>query len=83
MTAHSCVLSWWSAVKGEAAPGEWRRYCGEVEMASNRADLVTAPSQAMIDALYAHYAMGARRYRVVPNGRCGRGFRAASKELSC
>ena len=52
----------------------------EVEMALQGADLVTAPSQAMMDALYAHYAMGAQRCRVVPNGRCASRFPSASKE---
>jgi glycogen(starch) synthase len=80
MTAHSCVLSWWSAVKGEAAPEEWRRYHYEVEMALQRVDLVTAPSQAMLDALYVHYAMGAQRCRVVPNGRCASRYTPAKKE---
>ena len=26
VTAHSCVLSWWDAVKGTRAPAEWTRY---------------------------------------------------------
>ena len=30
IVAHSCVLSWWQAVKGESAPPEWERYRDEV-----------------------------------------------------
>jgi glycogen(starch) synthase len=26
VVGHSCVLSWWAAVKGEAAPNSWERY---------------------------------------------------------
>ena len=26
VAGHSCVLSWWQAVHGEAAPAEWSRY---------------------------------------------------------
>ena len=26
VVVHSCVVSWWQAVKGEAAPAEWENY---------------------------------------------------------
>jgi glycosyltransferase involved in cell wall biosynthesis len=78
VTAHSCVLSWWSAVKGGEAPAEWARYRGLVKRTLRAADAITAPSRAMAGELARLY--GARTCRVVPNGRRASRFRAADKE---
>ena len=51
MVGHSCVLSWWQAVKGEPAPPEWDRYAQEVANGLAAADLVVAPSEAMLATL--------------------------------
>ncbi|HEY9422664.1 MAG TPA: glycosyltransferase family 4 protein, partial [Thermoanaerobaculia bacterium] len=48
MVGHSCVLSWWQAVKGEPAPEAWDRYACEVGAGLAAADLVIAPSEAML-----------------------------------
>jgi glycogen(starch) synthase len=66
MVGHSCVLSWWEAVKGEPAPVSWERYRQEVRRGLQAADLVVAPSAAMLAALKKHY--GVTQGRVVPNG---------------
>lgn len=84
VVAHSCVLSWWSAVKGEAAPEEWDLYREKVRAGLAAADLVVAPSAAMLGALSAHYgSFGSSR--VIPNGRDARLFRpsppAAREEI--
>lgn len=68
VVGHSCVLSWWTAVKGEAAPVTWKRYRHEVARGLHSADAVVAPSQAMLAALVQHYGL-LRSARVVPNGR--------------
>jgi glycogen synthase len=68
VVGHSCVLSWWEAVKGEAAPDAWERYRYEVARGLQAADLVLAPTQAMLSALERHYGRFTRS-RVVPNGR--------------
>jgi glycosyltransferase involved in cell wall biosynthesis len=78
VTAHSCVLSWWSAVKGCAAPESWNRYRETVSETLKQADLVTAPSQHMADAVAEHY--GIDNCRVIPNGRCRTRFARAVKE---
>jgi glycosyltransferase involved in cell wall biosynthesis len=78
LTAHSCVLSWWEAVKREPAPAEWDRYAATVKHALITADRVTAPSQAMASALKRHY--GFSECEVVYNGRCAAKFRAGFKE---
>ena len=78
LTAHSCVLSWWEAVRPEPLPGVWARYRAEAAQALVSADLVTAPSCSMARSLARHY--GTSRCRVIPNGRDGAQFHAASKE---
>jgi glycosyltransferase involved in cell wall biosynthesis len=79
MAAHSCVLSWWQAVKRTAAPPAWNRYAAAVRKGLQAADLVVAPTQAMLDALCIHYgplpAAG-----VISNGRDPHFFAAAPKE---
>jgi glycogen synthase len=68
VVGHSCVLSWWEAVKGEPAPGTWQRYRHEVARGLRGADLVLAPTRAMLSVLEHHYGPFGRS-RVVPNGR--------------
>ena len=79
LVAHSCVLSWWAAVKGEEAPDEWARYAQEVRAGLAAADAVVAPTRAMLDALEAHYGP-LHRGRVVPNGRDALLFTPRAKE---
>ena len=68
VAGHSCVLSWWQAVRGEDAPDNWDRYRAEVTTGLQAANLVTAPTQAMLSALETHYGL-LRNTRIVPNGR--------------
>jgi len=79
VVGHSCVLSWWEAVKNEPAPEDWRRYREEVRAGLAAADFVIAPSAAMMSALSRHYGP-LPRARVVHNGRDVRQFRATAKE---
>jgi glycogen synthase len=67
VVAHSCVLSWWCAVRGEAAPPAWNRYRDAVTAGLDAAGLIVAPSQAMLAAVEAHYAPRGPR-TVVYNG---------------
>jgi len=67
VVGHSCVLSWWRAVRGEDAPPTWDRYRYEVTQGLRGADLVLAPSRAMLAALERHYGPLARA-GVVYNG---------------
>ena len=79
VVGHSCVLSWWEAVKGEAAPPEWTRYRDEVTRGLRAADLVTAPTAAMLGALKYHYGP-LNKTRVIPNGRDAAFWPPAPKE---
>jgi glycosyltransferase involved in cell wall biosynthesis len=65
---HSCVLSWWRAVKGKEAPPAWDRYRREVGAGLAAADRVAAPTRAMLEALETHYGP-LPPAEVIPNGR--------------
>jgi glycogen(starch) synthase len=67
MVGHSCVQSWWQAVHREQAPAKYQPYREVVRNGLRAADIVVAPTQAMLDCLTEHYAPFART-RVVPNG---------------
>jgi glycogen synthase len=77
--AHSCVLSWWRAVKGEAAPAKYDEYSRRVRAGLLASDVVAAPSQAMLSCLAAEYGFPGGGC-VVPNARCADLFRPAAKE---
>ena len=79
VAAHSCVLSWWAAVKKEPLPDRWLDYAARVCAGLRSADRVVAPSQAMLDALHRHYR-GLPPATVIHNGRKRAPFRAATKE---
>jgi len=75
---HSCVASWWAAVKGTALPPEfeWRRRL--VAEGLQRADAVVAPSIAFaaetsriygVDALAVHNGRRAVTFPSIPKGR--------------
>jgi glycogen(starch) synthase len=76
---HSCVLSWWDQVRGQAAPSEWREYQQRVEHGLNAADLIAAPSKAMLTALYKHYGPMTAGC-VIPNGRHAGHYHPGKKE---
>jgi glycogen(starch) synthase len=78
VTAHSCVLSWWQAVKGCGAPASWDRYRDLVTTTLHAADLVTAPSRQMAHVVRAYYALD--NCQVIANGRCPSRFARAVKE---
>jgi glycogen(starch) synthase len=79
VAAHSCVLSWWRAVKGEDAPPAWDDYRRRVAAGLWRADLVVAPTLAMLDALEQQHGRIDHR-RVIYNGRDPQQFRSEAKE---
>lgn len=48
---HSCVCSWWRAVEGCPAPGDWDRYRRVVRDGLQAVDAVVSVTQAMLAAL--------------------------------
>jgi glycosyltransferase involved in cell wall biosynthesis len=78
VVGHSCVASWFAAVRGCEAPPEFDEYRRRVRRSLAAADVVVAPTYAMMDALREHYGpLG--RTRVISNGRRLGGFRPARK----
>ena len=68
MVVHSCVLSWWQAVKKEKAPAYWDTYRKNIAAGLQAADLVVAPSGAMLqeaETLYGPF----KSSQVIYNGR--------------
>ena len=68
VAGHSCVYSWWQAVRGATPPAEWQHYKTEVQNGLHAADLVVTPSAAMMRALRTHYGP-LDNARVIHNGR--------------
>ena len=81
VVAHSCVISWWRAVKSEEAPPEWNTYRETVTRGLAGADLVVAPSAWMLGALDEHYKFATRR-KLIYNGRSSPWRTGASPVLS-
>lgn len=79
VVAHSCVLTWWRAVKGEGAPSSWERYRQVVRGGLSAADRVVAPTAALLAALRREYGAisGAQ---VIPNGVDTNRFWSVEKE---
>jgi glycosyltransferase involved in cell wall biosynthesis len=77
--AHSCVPSWFEAVRGEPAPAAWDRYRRVVGEGLRGADLVVAPSAHMADLVVRHHGPLPRPV-VIANGRDPARFPPGEKE---
>lgn len=64
--SHSCVVTWWDAMRGGALPPEWRWLFDMNREGLQRADGVLAPTQAHADALKRVYGT-AGKLAIVPN----------------
>jgi hypothetical protein len=51
MVGHSCLLSWWRACRTGEPPPEWNAYKSMVQRGLRAADLVVAPTRAMLNSL--------------------------------
>jgi glycosyltransferase involved in cell wall biosynthesis len=78
VVAHSCVLSWWEAVRGGPAPASFDVYRRRVGAGLRAADVVVAPSAAMLANVERHYGVRGRR-AAIWNARSPRGFSPARK----
>jgi len=79
VVGHSCVLSWYAAVKHTAAPAVWKRYRQAITRGLRHAALVTAPTMAMLAALRDHYGTFAAAH-AIPNGCRTQGLSPGAKE---
>ncbi|HBA83712.1 MAG TPA: glycosyl transferase family 1 [Verrucomicrobia bacterium] len=79
VVAHSCVFSWWLAVKRQWPPSERNVYREQVMKGLAAADRVVAPSQAMRAALFECYGPLSSS-QVIYNGRPSGDFMPQPKE---
>lgn len=79
MVGHSCVFSWWEAVRGGAPPDEWVKYRQEVLRGLHSADHIIAPTYAMLEQLNKHYGPLSNT-SVIANGRSADLFRPLPKK---
>jgi glycosyltransferase involved in cell wall biosynthesis len=78
VVGHSCVLSWWRAVKNENAPGDWNRYRDAVKSGLQSAGTIIAPSRSMLAELNHFY--GPLTGKVIHNARDAGHFSPTRKE---
>ena len=85
VAAHSCVLSWWTAVKNEDAPPLYDTYRRRVRAGLEAADVIVAPTAAMLDTLGENYGVrpSSPRCRVIANARDPRGYHSAPAKRPC
>lgn len=79
VAAHSCVTTWWNAVKGESPPPSWNHYRRRVTKGLRQAELVVAPTRALLVAMESHYDLPSSRH-VIYNGADPSHFRVGQKE---
>ena len=78
---HSCVGTWWEAVRGGALPPELAWRASAVAAGLRAADAVVAPSQAIADLVRQVYGP-MTQMRVVHNGRTGPGSHPSGRPPS-
>jgi glycosyltransferase involved in cell wall biosynthesis len=79
VTAHSCVLSWFEAVRNHKAPDEWEIYRNFVTQGLREADAVTAPSYTMLKAINKFYGP-VKNKMVIYNGADASMYHSGKKE---
>lgn len=55
VVGHSCVMSWWEAVRKDKIPRAWKYYAARVQAGLQAAACVAAPSRAMLQDLEKYY----------------------------
>ncbi len=76
---HSCVLTWWKAVKKEDAPADWNRYRDKISEGIRSADTVAAPGRAMLNSAEKLYGPFKNK-KLIYNGRNPQLFKKGKKE---
>lgn len=80
VVAHSCVLTWWRAVKGEEAPARYEEYRRRARAGLQAADLVVSPTAAFRRQLAQEHDARLRA-ATIPNARSAALFTSMPKEL--
>ena len=76
---HSCVQTWWQAVKGTKAPETWNTYRELVKNSLNDSDVVVSPTRAILEKAKITHEFNAET-RVINNGEVKAGFDESEKE---
>jgi glycosyltransferase involved in cell wall biosynthesis len=76
---HSCVLSWYKAVKNINAPFKYIPYAQKVKKGLQGVDAVVAPSVAMMNVAEEYYGPFQNK-KVIYNGRARESFRSGKKK---
>ncbi|MGH7908070.1 MAG: glycosyltransferase family 4 protein [Candidatus Binataceae bacterium] len=79
LVAHSCVASWWKAVRGTGLPPAWNQYSQAVKRGLRSANAVIAPSGAMLANLREEYGWEGGGI-VIHNGRTRRSSDRMAKQ---
>lgn len=79
VVAHSCVYSWWNAVRGGSPPAGWSDYRRRVRAGIAGADALIAPSRWMLRSVRRHYGLPGSA-QVIANGRDPAAFPIGPKE---
>jgi glycosyltransferase involved in cell wall biosynthesis len=81
LTAHSCVASWWAAVKHAPLPPEWQRYRRLVADSLKSVQRITTTTRAMRDMLLRDYDLDPADHPVdvISNGRTAAAFFSGEK----
>jgi glycosyltransferase involved in cell wall biosynthesis len=76
---HSCVQTWWEAVKKDSLPQEWKKYRETVQKALLASDVLIAPTQSILNE--AQKAYGKTGFsKVIYNGSNSRVYKSQKKE---
>ena len=65
---HSCVNTWWQAVKGKEAPHEWDQYKETVKESLEASDVVVGPTKAILEKAKSTHEFSSGS-QVIYNGR--------------
>lgn len=79
VVGHSCVLSWWQAVKGKEAPDEWNQYAKRVRDGLQQADYIVGVSCYLLDRLNDIYGPFSNS-EFIYNARSADDFQPSTKE---
>ena len=81
VVGHSCVFSWWHAVRGGSPTADWIAYQRRVAAGIQAADMLVAPTRWMLGTLARHYGDDLLPpSRAIYNGRDPRDFPVAEKQ---
>lgn len=64
---HSCVQTWWQAVKGSSAPAQWDKYTTAVKYSLNASDVVVGPTKAILERAIETHGITSQT-KVIHNG---------------